>query len=253
MRKIVRYLLIILKSFLIFVALGAVSTATVKNFQKIMIVDEFKSKAIFEEEKSTDLVKFYRIDANEELDSYTVVGNKIIPGVEGDILVSTQATLINPLISGLVSFFAGGHAAICTNKYYDHDIYLDTDLSIESTGLNSGDNPTSIFYRDYWENDEVFKEVIGLRVKMTEKERKEIISLSSSIIGDPYNFSFLFDTVNKSYCSDLVSKVFEYIGVDLNKDDFTTSIYDLIVSNETYISYYHYFDNKGIKYIYYLD
>lgn len=253
MRKIVRYLLIILKSFLIFVALGAVSTATVKNFQKIMIVDEFKSKAIFEEEKSTDLVKFYRIDANEELDSYTVVGNKIIPGVEGDILVSTQATLINPLISGLVSFFAGGHAAICTNKYYDHDIYLDKDLSIESTGLNSGDNPTSIFYRDYWENDEVFKEVIGLRVKMTEKERKEIISLSSSIIGDPYNFSFLFDTVNKSYCSDLVSKVFEYIGVDLNKDDFTTSIYDLIVSNETYISYYHYFDNKGIKYIYYLD
>ena len=152
MRKIVRYLLIILKSFLIFVALGAVSTATVKNFQKIMIVDEFKSKAIFEEEKSTDLVKFYRIDANEELDSYTVVGNKIIPGVEGDILVSTQATLINPLISGLVSFFAGGHAAICTNKYYDHDIYLDEDLSIESTGLNSGDNPTSIFYRDYWEN-----------------------------------------------------------------------------------------------------
>ncbi len=253
MRKIVRYLLIILKSFLIFVALGAVSTATVKNFQKIMIVDEFKSKAIFEEEKSTDLVKFYRIDANEELDSYTVVGNKIIPGVEGDILVSTQATLINPLISGLVSFFAGGHAAICTSKYYDHDIYLDTDLSIESTGLNSGDNPTSIFYRDYWENDKVFKEVIGLRVKMTEKERKEIISLSSSIIGDPYNFSFLFDAVNKSYCSDLVSKVFEYIGVDLNKDDFTTSIYDLIVSNETYISYYHYFDNKGIKYIYYLD
>ena len=57
MRKIVRYLLIILKSFLIFVALGAVSTATVKNFQKIMIVDEFKSKAIFEEEKSTDKYK----------------------------------------------------------------------------------------------------------------------------------------------------------------------------------------------------
>lgn len=252
MRKILKIVLFILKSILIFIIVGAVSTATVKNFQKIMIVDEFKSRGIFEEEKSTDQIKFYRIPSNEERDSYTVVGNKIIPGVEGDILVSTQATLINPFISSFVSFFAGGHAAICTDKYYDQDIYLDNDLSIESTGLNEGDNPTTVFYRDYWTNDKPFTEVIGLRVKMTERERKEIISLASSIIGDPYNFSFLFDTVNKSYCSDLVSKVFAYIGVDLNKDNFTTSIYDLIVSNETYISYYHYFDN-GIKYIYYLD
>lgn len=253
MRKILKILLIILKSILIFIAVGAISTATVKNFQKIMIVDEFKSRGVFEEEKSTDQIKFYRIDANETRDSYTIVDNKVIPGVEGDILVSTQATIISPLVSGIVSFFAGGHAAICTGKYYDHNIQLDNSLSIESTGLGEGINPTIVAYRDYWANDDIFTEVIGLRVKMTDKERKEVISLASSIIGDPYNFSFLFDTVNKSYCSDLVSKVFAYIGVDLNKDDFTTSIYDLIVSNETYISYYHYFDNNGVKHIYYLD
>ena len=104
MRKILKIVLFILKSILIFIIVGAVSTATVKNFQKIMIVDEFKSRGIFEEEKSTDQIKFYRIPSNEERDSYTVVGNKIIPGVEGDILVSTQATLINPFISIFVSF-----------------------------------------------------------------------------------------------------------------------------------------------------
>lgn len=247
-----KYIWIIIRSILIFIIIGALSTACVKNTQKVILVEQFKSKGVYQEDISTDEVKFYLIESDEILPAYINYNGIILPGVEGDILVSTQATLINPLVSGFISFFAGGHAAIVTDKYSDSDIYLDNTTSIESTGLNEGENPTTIFDRYYWTVDDPFTEVIGLRVKMTEEERKEIISLSSSIIGDPYNFSFLFDTVNKSYCSDLVSKVFNYIDKDLNKDDFTTSIYDLIVSNDTYISYYHYFDNEGVKHIYYL-
>ncbi|MGM9969706.1 MAG: YiiX/YebB-like N1pC/P60 family cysteine hydrolase [Anaeroplasma sp.] len=253
MKKILKVIFILFRSLLIFIVIGALSTACVKNTQKIILVEQFKSKGVYQEELSTNSIKYYKIESNEVLPAFTSYGKDALPGAPGDILVSTQATLINPFVSGFVSFFAGGHAAICGKNYQDYSILLNEYKSIESTGLNEGDNPTTIFDKSYWIYDDPFTEVIGLRVKMTEEQIDEVISLASSIIGDPYNYSFLFDTTNKSYCSDLVSKVYSYIGVDLNKDDFTTSIYDLIVSKDTYISYYHYFDNDGVKHIYYLD
>ena len=251
MRNFGKLLLIILKSILIFITIGALSTATVKNIQKILLVNEFKDLGVLQEDISTDNVKYYKIDAPDENPSFTYSGGTIIPGYEGDILVSTEAHLVGPMIDGLITFFAGGHAAICTNDYSDYEIKLNDRTSIESTGLNEGENPATIFQRSYWASEQNYHEVIGLRVKMTQSERREVISNAAALLGDPYNFSFLFDTVNKSYCSDLVAKAYATIGVDLNKDDFTTSIYDLIVSSDTYISYYHYFDSEGVKHIYY--
>ena len=252
MRKIIKMILIVFKSILIFIVIGATSTAVVKNVQKIVLVEQFKAKGVYQEELSTKSVKFYKIDSNESIPTFFKSGNEVIPGGPGDILVSTQATLINPFISGFISFFAGGHAAICMDEYSDFDITIEKEDSIEATGLEEGENLSEVFRRDYWAKDDPFTEVIGLRVSMTEEERNEILSLSASLLGDPYNYSFLFDTTNKTYCSDLVSKVYKHIGVNLNKDDFTTSIYDLIVSSDSYISYYHYFDADGIKHIYYL-
>ena len=46
---------------------------------------------------------------------------------------------------------------------------------------------------------------------MTDREKTEVLSYAQTIVGDPYNYSFLFDTTNKSYCSDLVSKSFKKI------------------------------------------
>lgn len=250
MRNYLKLILILLRSILIFILIGALSTACVKNIQKIVIVEEFKSRGVYQEDMSISNIKYYKVESNEDIPAYTVYNDKVLPGYEGDILVSTQAVL-NPLVNGFVSFFAGGHAAICAGNYRDQDINLDNYSSIEATGLYGGDNPALVLDRDYW-SDDTYNEVIALRVKMTKEQRKEIISLASSIIGDQYNFTYIFDTVNKSYCSDLVSKVYSYVGVDLNKDDFTTSIYDLIISKDSYISYYHYIDNDGIKHIYYL-
>ena len=70
-------------------------------------------------------------------------------------------------------------------------------------------------------------------------------------LGDPYNISFLFDTKNKTYCSDLITKVFSSVGIDTNKDGYFTTIYDIITTEELYITYYHYYKD-GIKYIYYV-
>ena len=33
-----------------------------------------------------------------------------------------------------------------------------------------------------------------------------------------YNYAFIFDTVDKSYCSDLISKAYNRVGYNLNKD-----------------------------------
>ncbi len=260
MKNILKIVWIIIRSILIFIVIGALSTATVKHIQKAIKVENFKAKGIYQEDISTEDVKFYKIESNEEIPTFIEYEKEILPGGPGDIIVSTQATLINPLVSGLVSFFAGGHAAICLDDYRDFDIASQNDgfsidrySSIEATGLDEGENLSSIeANRTYWAEDTPFTEVIGLRVKMSESERKEVISMAVSLLGDPYNYSFIFDTTNKSYCSDLVSKAYKKIGVNLNKDDFSTSIYDLIVSGEAYISYYHYFDSKGVKHIYYL-
>ena len=62
----------------------------------------------------------------------------------------------------------------------------------------------------YWnDEDKPFSEVIGLRVKCSDEERKIALSYASSILGDLYNYSFLFNTVDKSYCSDLISKAYK--------------------------------------------
>ena len=97
-----------------------------------------------------------------------------------------------------------------------------------------------------------FNTVIGLRVDMTEEEYEMVTSVIMSYLDDPYNSTFFFNTTNAKYCSDLISSGFSYIGRNLNRDSSTTSIYDLIVSPETYISYYHYFDGNGVKHVYYL-
>lgn len=251
MRKYIIITLILLRSILIFIALGAVTTATVKNVYQVILVEQFKKDAVYQEEISTNKMKFYKIESDESLPAFTNYYNYILPGAPGDILVSREA-IVHPIINPFISYFAGGHAAICLDDYSDFNISATTIDSIEATGLEPGDNTSKIFDRSYWGDNSVYDEVIGLRVKMTEEERKEVISASCGLLGDPYNFSFIFDLNNKSYCSDLVSKVFSKIGVNLNKDEFSTSVYDLVISSDTYISYYHRFDSKGVQHIYYL-
>ena len=243
---------LILKNLIIFVVLGAITTAVVGNTEKIVEVEQFKQKGVFQEDISTDNIKYYLVESNEEKPAFTNFGSNPYPGFSGDILVSTQATLINPFVSDLISFFVGGHAALCLENYTDFQLSTNDHDSVEATGLNPGENPTEILDRGYWAENTNFTEVIGLRVKMTDEEKKIVLSDTISQVGDYYNFSFIFDTVNKKYCTDIISNSFSKIGKNLNKNGFATTVYDLICSSDTYISYYHYFDSNNVKHIYYL-
>ncbi len=217
------------------------------------MVEDFKKKGVFQEELSTSKFKYYKIDyEGRKTMSYVESSHDCYPGNEGDILVSVEQNTVHPLVNGIISFYAGGHAGYIPGLYEDHSTYLGPKTTVEATMTVGSNQNCSNYYVEDWRTTKFFNEVICLRVDMTDEERARVTSSITAILGDPYNETFFFNTTNSSYCSDLISKGFSSIGRDLNPDGVTTSIWDLIIAKDTYISYYHYFDNDGVKYIYYL-
>lgn len=254
MKKIiVKYILLAIESVLLFIVIGAITTAITKNIYADILIESFKSKAILDEENSSYNTKIYRVDSNEERPTYQKIGNNYYPGDEGDILISLNSELDILFVKEFVSFFAGGHAGIVLGSYSDYYLDVDNSNTVESTGLNNGDNVAEAFNKNYWSSGVPYQEIICLRVNTTEAQRKRVTARAISLLGDPYNYSFIYDVKNKSYCSYLVAKAYSSVGIDLNKDGFTTSVYDLLVSSETYISYYQYIDSDNVKHIYFLD
>lgn len=251
MKKILKFILIGIEAAVLFVVVGGMTSGITKTIYSDILIEQFKSKATLNEEASTDTVKIYTIPSDEERPVYQKYGMAYYPGSAGDIIITLRSELKIPLIQDIISFFAGGHAALVLGDYEDYIDKTSIMNTVESSGLNDALNSADVFTMDYWREYEY--PILGLRVKMTEQERDQVVSRGLALEGDPYNYSFLFETKNKAYCSDLVGKAFESVGVNLNKDGFTTSVYDLLLSGETYITYYRYFDADGIEYIYYLE
>lgn len=251
MKNIIKMILIGIETAVLFVVVGGLTSAITKTIYSDILIENFKSKAVYDEEASSDMLKVYVVPSNEERATVEKIGNDYYPGNTGDIIITLQSELTIPFIHEIVSFFAGGHAALVLGEYEDLLDKTTTMDTMESSGLNDDLNLADTYSKSLWA-DYPFP-IIGLRVRMTEEERVRVLTRGLSLEGDPYNYSFLFDTDNKSYCSDLVAKAFDSIGVNLNKDGFTTSIYDLLISGETYMTYYRYFDNNGVEYVYYLD
>lgn len=252
MKKIIKYTWFLLRSILILLLLWAILASTVKNILTNIKIEQFKSKGVYQEEMSSSFIKYYKIEGDEEKAAFQKIGNVIYPGSPGDIIASAHSSIQIPIIQDIISFYAGGHAAIVTNNYADYKKKSSETTIIEAPGLDAYPSPARIESTYYWTNNNLFSDCVVLRVKMTDEELNEVMAYCQTFLGDPYNYSFLFDTTNKTYCSDLVSKTFSKINKNLNKDSMATTIQDLINSDETYITYYHYFDGD-VKYIYYLD
>lgn len=253
MKKILKYVFKLCEFILIFILVVGITAAISKNIYSEILINNFKSKGVLQEELSTDKIKIYHIESEETVPTYTIYNDKITPGNTGDILISLDLMLENEMVGSIISFFAGGHAGLVLDEYTDVEGAANPDYTLESTGFGE-DTDAKIFNKNYWYEDYVcpFNEVIVLRVKTTEEERTKVVSKAMSLVGDPYNYSFFFNTKETSYCTDIIGKAYSSIGVDLNKDKLTTSVYDLLISDETYISYYWCKDNNGIMHIYYL-
>ncbi len=251
MKKIIKYLLTCIEVSVLFVVVGGLTSAITKTIYADVLIENFKNKAIYNAEESTEMTKLYAIPSDETLPVKHQIGVEQYPGNAGDILITLTSELEIPFVHEFISLFAGGHAALVLGEYEDALDHVNELYTVESSGLNDDLNLADTCSKAYWTRYKY--PIIGLRVKMTEEERHRVIARGLALAGDPYNYSFLFNTKNKSYCSDLVAKAFASIGVNLNKDGFTTSVYDLLISGETYITYYRFIDAEGIQHIYYLD
>lgn len=183
------------------------------------------------------------------LDKQFYIGN------HGDILISLESETKPPL-KQILTFYAGGHAALVDEN----------GLLIEITGLNSSPelNVVQNSY-NYWLLDaKTMKESFILRdsflaLKVTKaslNKRNIAMQTATSYIGQRYNYTFLFNTKKTHYCTDIVSKAYQNVDINLNKDGFITTTQDLVLSQDTQIFLYKEINKKhsqGTHNIYYLD
>ncbi len=252
MKKIIKKTIITI--LIAFVFWGIIST-TIENISVQIQISEFKKKGVYDPTQGDKYTRYYKVSREtwqEEKPSFTQYENEKIIGSVGDIIVGLKSALTGyPIVSDFITYFFGGHASLCSDKYYDHKNTIEEYDSFEAVGYIE-DDTYSIENRIFW-NDDIYRdEVIGLRVKTTEEKRKIAFSKAVSFDGDAYNNSYIFNTKNSHYCTDFITKAYASVGINLNYDGFVCSVQDLIFSKNTYIFFYK-IVKKDITYIYYLE
>ena len=196
-------------------------------------------------------------------------------GQKGDIF--TTRTSPFPKVFGFhqfMTYYFGGHAAIYDDgKVYEATGYPNNLNEFFAIVGNKGDDPnhglsavaqskTSSYWTvpnrsEYHYNMYYRKEFFVLRVKGMDDELADaFIESANEKVEDKrlYNFLFFLNMKNKYYCTDFVSRSYEdaynRIRKDnpqyrnkgyakmLNDDGFITSVNDLILAKDTYISFY---------------
>ncbi len=214
--------------------------------------------------------------------------SKVYLGQKGDIFVAHESPFPDvPVIHQFVSYYFGGHAAINNgeNKFIEATGFPNEDESLLGIILQPGNEPNdystimSLSSTNYWLNpryrstsDDAYpyfgrnyrNDFVGLRVKdITSEQIDGVVDFATSKVDKAlYNFTFFLDLKYKYYCTDLVSRAYQDVMVEpedqrnyaraLNDDRFITSVNDLILSKETYITFY--VENiDDITHIYYLE
>ncbi len=254
-KKIFLFINIILLSSLFYI----VTSTVYENIYISKLVNNFMDKGVYNEELSSYYTKFYIVPREtwqDDKPSYIKKGSKFYPGYSGDIMVALDSAFPNvPVVNELITFFVGGHAALRAFPYQDNDNNITKYDVIETTGLSEYEDGNVVEYTDgnYWMDINYKTRFIGLRVKATKEQKEAAFKESLSYLGHPYNFTFLFNTKNTKYCSDIMSQAYKSVGIELNNDNGVTTIQDLIISKNTYISIYKYTDKQDISHIYILE
>lgn len=243
----------IIRTIIIAFLLWVVVSSSVENIKINILIDNFTSQGVYQGDISTYQNKIYYVYKSDDYDSFEVINDKTYPGREGDVIVGLKSAVTDvPFVDPAITFLFGGHAAFATWNYEDQNITMDNSMCIETTGNEESDNnivQTDI--RSYWDDLNYRTEYIGLRVKTSLDNKIIAFNECVSMMNQKYNYSFIFNQKNQSYCSDLISKAYGKVGVNLNNDLLGTTVQDLIVSNNTYITIYKIVKND-VSYTYYL-
>lgn len=210
-------------------------------------------------------------------------------GQKGDILTTRQSPF--PMVRWFhpfMTYYYGGHAAIHDgeNGFIEATGFPRPDESLFDIMFHPGTEPHDYSVtvarnsRNNWlikgfrgESDESYPyygshyrtEGFALRVKgITDEQIDGVVDFGNALVENDviYNFLFFVMMENRYYCTDLVSRAYQDVMVEedeqreysraLNDDGFITSVNDLILSKETYMtSYFEVIDE--VAHVYYLE
>jgi uncharacterized protein YycO len=223
--------------------------ASIQNICMLEEMKEFVSHAELELEVGN--VSYYAVYTDDVLDRRTITivqdendnYRRPLLGTTGDIFIMPQSRMeFFPLSSQIISYMFGGHAGVVV----ENGTHL-----VEAMGGYGDYADIASNYTDLFDEE---RTVVGLRVKAPYYDRFDAAEFAKGLIGEKYNYLFIFNTKNKYYCTDICSRIYSSeFGLDYKIDEngFYTSVPDLLLSNDTEISFVKY--TKGDKvYIYYL-
>lgn len=284
MKRILRLLLFAVIGFFVFLTGQTIGEHIAINRE----IRQFVQKGVLDEVNSTDTIKYYKVSRetyypNELIRDPFYTGDYLKPGDAGDIFVTQRSPLVAyPGVDQFVTFFFGGHAAVIddSNTIFETIGIPNSDEKLLDVILNGGrDTHVKGGIRNYWldpthraedNNDPSYRafgtyyrnDWIGLRIKgITQAEIDESLAYLSKLEQEEaqYNFLFVLNTKNKYYCTDMVSRAYESIQTesgkqkyDLNRDAIAVTVNDLVLSKDTYISYYVTTDKNDVKHVYYI-
>lgn len=155
-------------------------------------------------------------------------------GYKGDIFLTSRNPVPNSITTKIISNHLWiGHSAIVINE--------DASQTIEITGNDVNNNNFVRIWDNTWYDDLILEtlEYAVIRVKNINNETIDnVINTASEKINKPYNYSFIFNTKNSYYCTDLVSRSYLENGIKIDYDGLTTTGSDMILSKNTYLIYY---------------
>lgn len=207
--------------------------STYENIYTYKAIKEFKEQC--NEVNSSDTNhKYYNVSRETEESAFTRNGGLVNPGAPLDIIIKLESTF-DLVVTPFINFFIGGHAAICCDNYKDENISTTTYDLIETT-YNNTSTKAEICDKSYWEDLTFTDNYIILRVKnLSSSDKEKSYQKLLSMLGDPYNITFLLNKKKTHYCTDLATKTFKVVGKNTNYDGFVTTVYDLLVSPDVEI------------------
>lgn len=281
--KIIKTLLLLFLGFLLFLT-GQTIAETLKVEREIK---KFTKQGVYQEHLSLEgTIEYYKVPRetyfpNELKRTPFFEGNFEMPGDEGDLFVTRQAPLPDmPGIYEFVSFYFGGHAGYVddNNSIYETYGFIEPDENLINVIINGGKETHVDVSDNYWldpnyrnESHPYYdkfgsyyrKEWIGLRVKgIQEDEISQVTEYMRHLaeIKAQYNHLFVLFTKNKYYCTDMMSRAFGSIKDDngdkkynLDLDGVAVTVNDLVLSKDTYISYYVTTTKEGVKKVYFIE
>ncbi len=230
--------------------LAFISILTVDVVIENIIVDnqirEFISKGKFVQQSGSFYL--YEVDIDEELEVDSIeFTEKNYPESTnpGDLFIYKESQIdVIPYSAAFISYFFGGHAGMILNE----NITIEVNGAMGHADLNIVDTcPNNVFYGS------IRRDVIGLRVRASQDDIDTAVDFAYDAIGTPYNYSFILNRKNSYYCTDLLSRAFGKeagLSYNLDADGVAVSCNDLVISEDTYMIYYMYY-NGSEKHLYY--